>query len=186
MDPVQKLEDNASVFLLFFQILPGSECPKRSMEWDTASSPTLESNYFWTAEVAEVRRFLLRGIFQHSGTDKNEHVTSELEIVNLLETRPCISPFYWCCTQKLTYPPKIGLPKRKVLFQPSILRDYISFSKGSACFSNRWSSSSIVGANMSTNFLESTKYHQIAQIVLLSHCIHGRTSQPHGQNQCHG
>ena len=31
---------------------------------------------------------------------------------------------------KLTYPLKIGLPNRKVVFQPSIFRGYVSFREG--------------------------------------------------------
>ena len=49
MDPVQKLEDNASVFLFLFQILPGVECPKRSMEWDTEE---LSKQVKWVVEIS--------------------------------------------------------------------------------------------------------------------------------------
>jgi len=36
----------------------------------------------------------------------------------------------WIPSLKLTYPLKIGLPKRKVVFQPSILKGYVSFREG--------------------------------------------------------
>ena len=35
---------------------------------------------------------------------------------------------------KLTLPLKMGLPKRKLVFQPSIFRGYVSFREGITCF----------------------------------------------------
>ncbi len=47
---------------------------------------------------------------------------------------------------KLTYPLKIGLPKRKLVFQPSIFRCYVSFREGIACKLKNFTQTSLLEA----------------------------------------
>ena len=49
----------------------------------------------------------------------SENLASDLKLLQLV-TLP----------ETNSSPPKIGLPKRKIVFQPSILRSYVSFREG--------------------------------------------------------